>query len=218
MVADRRRPWLQVEGSLPAVPETSDLMNSVVTFAKLGGTGINDKHNNMLTKTLFTLLCYFLLLPPVSADITVTTDNSEYRKRVLKYLQGDTFITEGVGFKRVYIGQSSADLVESMGKPIKVEKTSLLGGTREYVYQLDNETVLRVGLLKKRVQAIAVIGSFTSQYTTIKGARFGMAPHQVKSLYGSGAEDTDTLLYARIGIRFDFNSAQLRVIRIFQPK
>ena len=104
-----------------------------------------------------------------------------------------------------------------MGKPEKEVKVGFFSGVREYVYTLDNETDLLVGIKKKTVQAVAVVGRFTSQYITVKGARFGMSPHEVKILYGRGEEDENSLLYSRLGIRFDFGKGRLTVIRIFTP-
>ncbi|MCK5359930.1 MAG: hypothetical protein KAJ95_04845 [Gammaproteobacteria bacterium] len=164
------------------------------------------------------MLSLSFLLPLTSAHAqTVTIDNSEYRKKVLKYLASDFFITEGLGLQKVYIGQSTEQLTGSLGEPDKKKKQGLFSGLVIYSYQLDKQTALQVGIKRGQVQAIAIAGVLASQYTTIKGARFGMPVHEIINFYGVKPYKNNQLLYSSKGIRFDFKNNKLFVIRIF-PK
>jgi hypothetical protein len=156
------------------------------------------------------LMCFGL-----SYAQSVTIDNTEYRQKVLKYLASDYFITEGVGLKKVYLGQSQAQLIKELGNPDQVKKNGILSKTRVYYYKLDNETYLQVGLKNKRVYAIAFAGSVSSQYTTMKGARFNMSTYEIANLYGTPEAKGNSLIYSERGIRFDFKDGRLAVIRIF---
>jgi hypothetical protein len=173
----------------------------------------------MISRTLFALLSISLLLPasPLYAQ-SITIDNSEYRKKVLQYLASDYFITEGVGLKKVYIGQTYEQLIKELGKPAKKKKQGLFSGMVIYSYTLDNETALQVGIKNKKVQAIALAGTVSSQYTTIKGARFEMPVHEIINYYGGGKLKNSKLLYQSKGIRFDFKNGKLRIIRIFRKR
>jgi len=170
----------------------------------------------MISRILFLFLSITLLLPvSVLHAQSVTIDNSEYRKKVLQYLASDYFITEGVGLKKVYIGQSVGQLVKQLGNPAKKKKQGIFTGLLIYSYTLDNETAMQVGIKNRKVQAIAFAGSISSQYTTIKGARFDMPVHEIINYYGGGTLKNNKLLYQSQGIRFDFKNGKLRVIRIF---
>lgn len=173
----------------------------------------------MISRTFFVLLSIALLasVSPLYAQ-SIEIDNSEYRKKVLKYLASDYFITEGVGLKKVYIGQTYEQLIKELGKPAKKKKQGLFSGMVIYSYTLDNETALQVGIKNKRVQAIALAGTVSSQYTTIKGARFEMPVHEIINYYGGGKLKNNKLLYQSKGIRFDFKNGKLRIIRIFRKR
>ena len=170
----------------------------------------------MISRILIVFLCIALLLPvSILHAQSVTIDNSEYRKKVLKYLASDFFITEGVGLKQVYIGQSVEQLVKQLGKPAEAKRQGTLTNLMIYSYTLDNEPAMQVAIKKKKVQAIALAGSISSQYTTIRGARFDMPVHEIINYYGGGTLKSNKLLYQSQGIRFDFKNGKLRVIRIF---
>jgi len=170
----------------------------------------------MISRLVFLILSIVLLLPVITLHAqSITIDNSEYRAKVLQYLASDYFITEGVGLKKVFIGQSVEQLVKQLGKPAKKKKKGMFTGLVIYSYTLDNETALQVGVKNRKVQAIALAGSVSSQYTTIKGARFEMPVHEIINYYGSGKLKNNKLLYQKQGIRFDFKDGKLRVIRIF---
>lgn len=173
----------------------------------------------MISRTFFVLLSIALLasVSPLYAQ-SIEIDNSEYRKKVLQYLASDYFITEGVGLKKVYIGQTYEQLVKELGKPAKKKKQGLFSGMVIYSYTLDNETALQVGIKNKRVQAIALAGTVSSQYTTIKGARFEMPVHEIINYYGGGKLKNNKLLYQSKGIRFDFKNGKLSIIRIFRKR
>ena len=103
----------------------------------------------MISRILFVFLSIALLLPASTLHAqSVTIDNSEYRKKVLKYLASDFFITEGVGLKQVYIGQSVEQLIKELGKPAKKKKQGMYTGLVIYSYTLDNETAMQVGIKK----------------------------------------------------------------------
>ena len=170
----------------------------------------------MISRILFVFLSIALLLPASTLYAqSVTIDNSEYRKKILKYLASDYFITEGVGLKNAYIGQSVEELIKQLGKPVKIKKQGTFTGLLIYSYTLDNETAMQVGIKNKKVQAIALAGLISSQYTTIKGARFDMPVHEIINYYGGGTLKNNRLLYQSLGIRFDFKNGKLRLIRIF---
>lgn len=173
----------------------------------------------MISRIFFVFLCVVLLLPVTTVHAqSVTIDNSEYRQKVLKYLASDYFITEGLGLKRAYIGQTLELLTSELGKPVKSKRQSMLSRTRINTYQLDEQTAAQVGVNSGKVQAIAVAGSVQSQYTTIKGARFGMPPHEIVNYYGPSTLKNNSLLYSSLGIRFDFKNNKLAIIRIFPAK
>lgn len=173
----------------------------------------------MTTRILFLFLSIAVLLPASTLHAqSVTIDNSEYRKKVLQYLASDYFITEGVGLKKVYIGQSYKQLIKELGNPTKKKKQGMFTGLVIYSFKLDNETAIQVGVKNNIVQAIAFAGTLSSQYTTIKGARFEMPAHEIINYYGGGALKNNKLLYQNQGIRFDFKDGRLRVIRIFAKR
>ncbi len=173
----------------------------------------------MITRILFVFLSIALLLPVGTLHAqSVTIDNSDYRKKVLKYLASDYFITEGVGLKKVFIGQNVQQMIQELGKPAKKKKQGQFTSQVIYSYTLDNETAMQVGIKNNKVKAIALAGTISSQYTTIKGARFDMPVHEIINYYGSGTLKNNKLLYQSQGIRFDFKNSKLRVIRIFPRK
>jgi hypothetical protein len=172
----------------------------------------------MILRICFVLLSLAMMLPVTTVYAqSVTIDNSEYRKKVLKYLASDFFITEGLGLQRAYIGQSLEQLTAAMGQPVKKKKQGTFSGLVLYSYQLDKQTAMQVGIKKGKVQAIALAGSLSSQYTTVKGARFGMPVHEIINYYGVQKLQDNKLLYRSQGIRFDFKNNKLWIIRIF-PK
>ena len=172
----------------------------------------------MILRIFFVLLSLSFLLPVTTVYAqSVTIDNSEYRKKVLKYLASDFFITEGLGLQKVYIGQSQEQLTAALGQPDKKKKQGTFSGLVIYSYQLDKQTALQVGIKRGKVQAIAIAGAVSSQYTTIKGARFGMPVHEIINYYGVKPLKNNQLLYSSKGIRFDFKNNRLFIIRIF-PK
>jgi hypothetical protein len=173
----------------------------------------------MIKKTLLLLFAASLGLQSTTLHAqSITIDNSEYRQKVLQYLASDYFITEGVGIKRTYIGQGQAQMLKALGKPLKIEKPGILSDDRYYYFKLDNETNLQVGVKNKSVQAIAFSGPVSSQFTTVKGARFAMSPHEILNLYGRTAVDGQSLIYKKLGVRFDFENSRLKIIRIFRPQ
>ncbi|MFW2440624.1 MAG: hypothetical protein ACN4GR_14800 [Arenicellales bacterium] len=173
----------------------------------------------MISRILFVSLSIALLLPVSTLHAqSVTIDNSEYRKKVLKYLASDYFITEGVGLKSAYIGQSVEQLVKQLGKPAKAKRQGTLTNLVIYSYTLDNETSMQVAIKNKKVQAIALAGSISSQYTTIRGARFDMPVHEIINYYGGGKLKNNKLLYKSQGISFEFKNGKLKLIRVFPRK
>jgi len=173
----------------------------------------------MIIRTLFVFLCATFLLPASTVYAqSVTIDNTEYRQKVLKYLASDFFITEGLGLNRAYIGQNLEQLTSELGKPVKSKRQNLLSRTRINTYQLDKQTALQVGVSKGIVKAVAVAGAVSSQYTTARGARFGMPPHEIVNYYGPNKLKNNSLLYSSLGIRFDFKNSRLQIIRVFPAK
>ena len=173
----------------------------------------------MILRTFFVFLSVAFLLPVTTAHAqSIIIDNSEYRQKVLKYLASDYFITEGLGLKRAYIGQTLEQLTSELGKPVKSKRQNLLSRTRINTYQLDKQTALQVGVSKGIVKAVAVAGTVSSPYTTAKGARFGMPPYEIVNYYGANKLKNNSLLYSSLGIRFDFKNGKLNIIRVFPAK
>ncbi len=154
--------------------------------------------------------------PPASAQ---TSDSpSTLPLEFIRYLERDLFIAPGIGFKRVKIGDSFDEVLSSWGQP-QAAKTALLSRKKQWYYKVDDTTVIMVEG-KKTVEAITVSGGVTTPFETTEGARYGMAPYQIVTIYGAGPEGDlpGKLDYPRRGIAFDFQSGAVRTITVSAPR
>lgn len=134
---------------------------------------------------------------------------------VIRYLQQDVFISPGIGFQKVRIGDAFDQVAKTWGNPNKAYDSDV-GSKTAWVYFLGrgSEIALSGGT---KVDSIEVTGSFNSPFSSIEGASFGMTPHQVISIYGKPADEGNLskLRYPKKGIAFGFKSGALHSIRVF---
>lgn len=179
--------------------------------------------------TNFALTCGVLLaavVPGVSqGDATVPQITPE---TVVRYLQQDIFISPGIGFDKVKIGQPFAEVAAAWGVPDEAsghdpaqknaEATGTDGGI-EWVYLAgrDSRITLTGG---SNVNTITVEGSLSSPFASAEGANFGMTPQQVISIYGppTTSGSLTQIDYSSQGVAFGFEHGSLKTIRVFNPK
>lgn len=137
---------------------------------------------------------------------------------VIRYLQQDIFISPGVGFQKVQVGQSFQHVALIWGNPNQAYDSDV-GSKIAWVYRIDHESEIALSGSTK-VESIEITGSFNSPYTSSEGANFGMTPHQVVSIYGQPAEGGNLvkLRYPHKGITFGFKNGALRMMRVFAPR
>lgn len=137
---------------------------------------------------------------------------------IRKYLEADLFVKEGVGLKRVHLGQSFRQVLQTWGTPTATRAGGLFGNTRQWLYRVGDTQILVSG--ETVVETIAVRGGVNSEYQTAAGARFGMAPYQVTSIYGAAPETqgANTLSYPQRGVRFEFERGRLLSFEVFAPQ
>lgn len=172
-------------------------------------------------KLIMTTLAGLLLQPAplLAAEAGDPVDyTQEMRERVMKYLQSDLFINEGKGLNRISVGMLESDVVATLGQPHKISRSGLLWRDKEYFYKLDSNTDLLIGVSGGRIRGVGFVGTISSAYATVGGARFGMHAPEVQMLYGPVEADKNSLVYPDRGIRFDFFNGRLRIIRVFQPE
>ncbi len=128
------------------------------------------------------------------------------------------FIAPGIGFKRVKIGDSFEEVLSAWGKP-QAQKTALLSRKKQWYYSVNDTTVIMVEG-KKTVEGITVSGGMTTPFETTEGARCGMAPYQIVTIYGAAPEGDlqEKLDYPRRGIAFEFQGGAVRTITVSAPR
>ena len=137
----------------------------------------------------------------VEADSTTPSITPE---AVVRFLLQDSFVSPGIGFQKVKIGQTFKQVAENWGNPNKAGESSDTGyGVWEY----------DAGDSKIRV-------SGGSTVTSSVGASFGMTPQQVITIYGSPTDPSNLakLRYPGKGIEFGFEHGALKWISVFSPK
>ena len=136
---------------------------------------------------------------------------------VIRYLQQDVFIKPGVGFRKVSIGRTFQEVMQTWGNPNKAYDSDV-GSRIAWVYQLDNDSQVAI-TGKDIVESIEITGSFNSPFSTSQGATFGMTPHQVISMYGAptGGSNLAKLNYPDKGIAFGFRNGSLHHVKVFAP-
>jgi len=133
---------------------------------------------------------------------------------VTDYLDQDIFLRPGVGLKNVKLGMPFEGVLRAWGEPASRD-----GGTwtdPRLVYKVGNHT--RIVLSgDDSVESIRVEGDVSSPYTTTEGASFGMAQHQLATIYGAREARSGKVTYAKRGIGFVLTQGQVSEIRIFYP-
>lgn len=172
-------------------------------------------------KSRYLLLLFGVPLYLAMATSTVSADNTGLLRitpeSVIRYLHQDLFVTPGVGFQKVRIGQTFQQVALAWGNPNKAYDSDV-GSETAWVYQIgrDSEIAVTGGT---RVSSIKITGTFNSPFSSTEGANFGMTPHQVIGIYGKpvGDDDLVKLRYPKKGIIFGFKSGALRSMRVFRP-
>ena len=138
--------------------------------------------------------------------------------QIAQFLQRDIFLQPGVGFKRVQIGQSFDHVLQAWGQPQTTRNRGLFRNTHEWFYGGGKDTVVSVKG-KATVSEITIRGTFTTPFQTIDGARFGMAPHEIVTIYGRNADSSSTrLTYASLGVGFEFADGAVNAIIVAAPR
>ena len=138
--------------------------------------------------------------------------------QIAQFLQRDIFLQPGVGFKRVQIGQSFDHVLQAWGQPQATRNRGLFRNTHEWFYGGGKDTVVSVKG-KATVSEITIRGTFTTPFQTIDGARFGMAPHEIVTIYGRNADSSSTrLTYASRGVGFEFADGAVNAIIVAAPR
>ena len=167
---------------------------------------------------------YLLFVVPLffaTAANTVSADNTGMLRitpeSVIRYLHQDLFVTPGVGFQKVRIGQTFQQVASAWGNPNKAYDSDV-GSEIAWVYQIGRDSEIAV-TGSRRVSSIVISGTFNSPFSSTEGVNFGMTPHQVIGVYGkpAGDEDLVKLRYPKKGITFGFKSGALRSMRVYRP-
>lgn len=180
-------------------------------------------HPNRTTPLL--LLCLLAPLPP--ASIAVAQDQGQPQSQgqggqqpgsaaelVTDYLERDIFLRPGVGLEKVRIGISFDRALQQWGPPTSKSGNEFIG--HEWTYDVAGHT--RITLKGRyKVEAIRVAGGVNSPYLTTEGASFGMARHQLATIYGPEESDSSKVEYDDRGIGFKLDQGQVSEIRIFPP-
>ena len=149
------------------------------------------------------------------AQSTTSTIPYDY---IAQYLQRDIFLQPGVGFERVQIGQSFDHVLQAWGPPQATRKRGFFRKTNEWFYGGGKDTVVSVKG-KDVVSEIKIRGTFTTPFQTVDGARFGMAPHEIVSIYGRNADSSPAnLTYADRGVGFEFADGAVSAIIVAAPQ
>lgn len=175
----------------------------------------------VLSKCRYLLVLFSAPLFLAAAAGTVSADNTGMLRitpeSVIRYLQQDLFVTPGVGFQKVRIGQTFKQVALAWGNPNKAYDSDV-GSETAWVYKIGRDSEIAVSGTT-RVSSIKITGTFNSPFSSTEGANFGMTPHQVIGIYGkpSGDENLVKLRYPGKGITFGFKSGALRSMRVFRP-
>ena len=150
----------------------------------------------------------------VEADSTTPRITPE---AVVRFLLQDSFVSPGIGFQKVKIGQTFKQVAENWGNPNKAGESS---DTGYVVWEYDaGDSKIRVSG-GSTVTSIKVIGSLNSPFSSSEGASFGMTPQQVITIYGSPTDPSNLakLRYPGKGIEFGFEHGALKWMSVFSPK
>lgn len=134
---------------------------------------------------------------------------------VTDYLKQDIFLRPGIGLKKVSIDMDFEEVLQAWGPPASRRRTGAVDN--RWVYEVADHT--RITLVGgNRVEVIRVAGGFSSPYVTTEGAAFGMAQHQLSSIYGHKEAASGKVDYEARGIGFELERGQVSEIRVFSPE
>jgi len=133
---------------------------------------------------------------------------------ITDYLRQDIFLRPGVGLKKVKIGMPFEQVLRTWGAPTSRERHDLIDN--KWVYEIGNHT--RIALIGgNSIESMRIAGGFNSPYVTSEGASFGMAQHQLATIYGAREAKSGRVSYEERGISFGLDGGQVSEIRVFQP-
>jgi hypothetical protein len=139
-------------------------------------------------------------------------ESSTPAELVTDYLQRDVFLRPGVGLKKVRLGMKFDDVLRAWGRPTSATRGDV-SGTR-WTYRIaEHTTITLIGI--GTVKTMRIAGAFNSPYVTTEGASFGMAQHQLASIYGPTGSDSGEINYNRRGIAFVLDQGQVSEMRVF---
>jgi hypothetical protein len=135
-----------------------------------------------------------------------------------QFVRQDFFIQPGSGLKQVRIGDPMSRLAAVWGRPGRITRSGFLGRHKHWHYENGDGTRI-VASGDRLVDRLTFHGSIASVYRTVDGARFGMARHQVRSIYGAPDHDDDgdrpvRMAYPGLGITFGFSRGALVEISV----
>ncbi|MBS1269100.1 MAG: hypothetical protein MAG794_00043 [Gammaproteobacteria bacterium] len=160
----------------------------------------------------------FCLMGAALAPLVVTAQDqgtSSAAKLVTDYLQRDIFLQPGVGLKKVKIGTAFDRVLQTWGPPTQKKRDNIFGN--RWTYKIADHTMITL-IGGDSVEVMNITGKFTSPYVTTEGASFGMAQHQLATIYGPKETDSERLNYNDRGIGFVLDHGQVSKIRLFPPK
>lgn len=176
-----------------------------------------DKHATfaVLTALVSTLMTTLSAAPAAHAQgENQGQEAASAAEMVTDYLKQDIFLRPGVGLKKVRLGMSFKQVQQTWGKPTRTRRQVF--GENQWVYEVGDHT--RIALIgDDSVESMRLEGGVASPYTTTEGASFGMAQHQLATIYGSGEADSERVTYAKRGVGFGLDQGQVSEIRIFHP-
>lgn len=155
------------------------------------------------------------LKTPAPAPPAVDQQPRSAAEMVTEYLEQDIFLRPGVGLKKVRIGMSFEEVLAAWGEPTSRGSHNLVDN--KWTYELDDDS--RITLTGGgSVKTMRIQGGIGTPYTTTEGASFGMARHQIATIYGAReAQSGEAVSYDERGIGFILDQGQVSEIRIFSP-
>lgn len=170
------------------------------------------KRDKRARLVLFSALFAALLMPP--AGVAQNQDPPSAAEMVTDYLEQDIFLRPGVGLKQVKLGMPFEQVLQAWGEPTSTGRHDLVD--KKWTYEIANHT--RIALIGgDNVEAMRIEGGFNSPYVTTEGAAFGMAQHQLATIYGARNAESGKVTYDERGIGFILDGGQVSEIRIFSP-
>ncbi|MDZ7842987.1 MAG: hypothetical protein U5R46_19540 [Gammaproteobacteria bacterium] len=133
---------------------------------------------------------------------------------VTEYLEQDIFLRPGVGLNKVSVGTSFEQVLAAWGEPTSRGTHNLVDNKWTYRIGESSRIILTGG---DSVKTMRIQGGISSPYSTTEGASFGMAQHQLATIYGPREAESGTVSYDERGVGFVLNQGQVTEIRIFAP-